>query len=354
MESCSIDFQGKTILLLCPNFYDYKELIMKELEKLGAKVIYVENKMFPEDWRCCTFLPISLVKYCKNPKYKTNYIRDILKLVEGVNIDHLFAINGFCVTKNLISKLKKQNPQIKTSLFLWDSLCYWKYSHIIALFDYKFSFDHNDCCRYANLGLKYLPDFFIGDKTDTKYYYDVVHIGSVSVFSADRIKILNEIQNECDAKGLKSYIRVVTKLPVDMRENIFRHFLYFFFSCKHRKLYYYLYKYRDSKILTNDHLGIEEVHKIESSSRVVIDIPPSKQMGLTIRSLEALNRGQKLITTNNGIQLDSFYNSNNVFIINSNSTPKIDKSFINKPVEKINIDYLHISKWVKIILCGSV
>ena len=343
----------KNVLLLCPDFYLYKDIIVKHIEAKGFNVYFFENKMFPEDWKCSTIPFLSLIRQLVNPKYKQKYIESILKKVEDIKIDILFAINGFCVTKELVSGFKQRNPQMVSTLFLWDSLVYWKYQNVIDLFDYKYSFDHDDCERYASKGLKYFPDFFVQTTPCTKILYDVVHIGSVSVFSVDRIRILSEIQQECSAKGLKCYIKIVTNYPELMKRKPFKFILLFLFSPKYQKLFYNIFKYRNSPIFLTKPLSLSEVNRLESSSKAIVDIPPAKQKGLTIRSLEAINRGQKLLTTNKSVVLDTFFSRNNIRVIDKKQSEKIDLQFLNSPSDLINIDYLYINSWIDTVLCGE-
>lgn len=346
-----MNLKGKNILLLCPNFYIYRNIIVEQLEQKGAHIIFYENKMLPEDWRCSTTPVISCVKYLLNPNSKKNYINNILDSIKNIDIDILFCINGFCVTKDLINILKQRNCKLVTTLFLWDSLTYWKYSNILEWFDYKFSFDHHDCKAYKNKGLKYYPDFFINSEPLKEMKYDVVHIGSISIFSIDRIKILSEIYKECNEKGLNSYIKIVTKLPKRLKEHNIKTIILFIFNRRYRKLFYYLHKYRKDPIFLDKPLDLKTVNEIESSSKIIIDIPPTKQNGATIRSLEAINRGQKLLTTNKSILLDKFYSPNNIGIIDKNKKNKIDCNFIDKETDKFDINYLYISNWLDYILC---
>lgn len=345
--------KGKSILFLCPNFYAYRGLLTKQMESEGAKVYFFENKMFVEDWRCSTFKPLALYRYLLNPHYKDKYVKQVLDETKSISFDIFFAINGFCVTKELIKTLKERNPKLVSILFLWDSLVYWRYSNIIKWFDYKYSFDHADCEKYKNEGLTYCPDFYIGNNSsrNVTYDYDVVHIGSLSVFSVDRIKLLSELQQECERKELRSYIKIVTRYPDDVRRKKWRYAALFLLDSKYRKLFYSLYKYRKSPILTTQRLALSKVHEIESSSKVIVDIPPTKQKGATIRSLEALNRGQKLLTTNRSMALDSFYSPNNIAFMDMNVKEKIHADFLSTECDAIDISNLQVKNWIKSLLC---
>ncbi len=69
---------------------------------------------------------------------------------------------------------------------------------------------------------------------------------------------------------------------------------------------------------------------------------------MTIRTIEALACGNKIITTNETIKEYDFYNPNNIWIIDRKS-PYIDPEFILSPYEKIDeriINSYSIKKFV--------
>ena len=80
-----------------------------------------------------------------------------------------------------------------------------------------------------------------------------------------------------------------------------------------------------------------EIRDILLSSNVVVDIQHPRQTGLTMRTIEMLGLGKKLITTNADIRNYDFYNPRNILVIDRDN-PVIDEDFIRTPYEEIDED----------------
>ena len=95
-------------------------------------------------------------------------------------------------------------------------------------------------------------------------------------------------------------------------------------------------------------LDLESVKELYQMSKVILDINHPHQTGLTMRTFEALGAGKKLITTNKSIMQYSFYNQNNIHVINRQD-PVISKDFFETPFLPIadEIKYeMSISGWL--------
>ena len=76
--------------------------------------------------------------------------------------------------------------------------------------------------------------------------------------------------------------------------------------------------------------------EILKNSKVVLDINFSEQLGLTLRSIEAIGSETKIITTNKSIINYDFYNKENVVYIESTEDiPLIPKEFFIKEYKKL-------------------
>jgi hypothetical protein len=61
---------------------------------------------------------------------------------------------------------------------------------------------------------------------------------------------------------------------------------------------------------------MDHIVNLFSRSKVVIDLPNPLNEGLTMRSFEVLGSGLKLITTNNNILNEPFYNPEYICVVN--------------------------------------
>ena len=85
------------------------------------------------------------------------------------------------------------------------------------------------------------------------------------------------------------------------------------------------------------------------NSFAIFDIEHPLQRGLTIRSIEALGAGKKLITTNKSIVEEDFYNPKNIYILDRESLLEIPLSFFDSPFQPIAEDIYYkysISGWI--------
>lgn len=77
---------------------------------------------------------------------------------------------------------------------------------------------------------------------------------------------------------------------------------------------------------------IDDVNK----SRVLCDVNQKSQSGLTLRVLESLFFGKKLITNNVNVKNYDFYNPNNILIFSNETTKENVQSFLKKPYEEVD------------------
>ena len=83
-------------------------------------------------------------------------------------------------------------------------------------------------------------------------------------------------------------------------------------------------------------------------ARCIIEIVQKGQEGITLRPLEAIACGKKLLTNNKNIKQCDFYSPQNIFIIGEDSFNNID-DFINNdpnPLEPSIKDKYDISSWI--------
>lgn len=93
-------------------------------------------------------------------------------------------------------------------------------------------------------------------------------------------------------------------------------------------------------LLTNFHIIKEEkdlipYYQVEEEllkTRAVLEINKKEQIGFTLRVMESLFYGLKLITDNKAIRNSRIYNPTNIFILDEDD-PKLLKQFMNKPYD---------------------
>ena len=99
-------------------------------------------------------------------------------------------------------------------------------------------------------------------------------------------------------------------------------------------------------------LSFEQLYKVYSDSRCIVDVENPGQHGLTMRSIETIGLKRKFITTNKDIVNYDFYNPNNIMVIDR-IKPVVDVSFFEKPYEELPCDIYEkysLKNWVLQVL----
>lgn len=311
-----MNLNDKKVLLIALS--GYSDGMINKMEQLGAKVDYIHDK--PNE----KFLTKSLgrIGFKFYQKILEKYYREALKPLKKKNYDFILVIRGEYTPEKTLKYLKQLYPNSKLILYMWDGLNKQNTRGIQnkwIFFDKVYTFDRFD--YETNKGKidflplyyydKYLPkDIKSANSDDLEY--DISFIGTGH---DDRINVINNIMHQAEKCGLKC-------------------FKYYYMP---HKLIYLKNKLLNKSFKTVSHqdlkysmIPFEDLYKIYSNSKCIVDVENKGQHGLTMRTIEILGLKRKLITTNKDIVNYDFYNSNNILVIDRDN-PKFDISFIEKP-----------------------
>ena len=143
------------VLFISPLFFNYSEIIKKELENQGYQVDWFDDRPSTNIVDKCLIRVNRKLLQNKINKYFYNVI---YKKMEEQKYDYVFVILGQSFNSKMFNDLRKLNPNAKYLLYLWDAIK--NFPHIIDLstaFDKVYTFDTDD---YKNYGFKFLPLFF--------------------------------------------------------------------------------------------------------------------------------------------------------------------------------------------------
>ena len=329
-----MNLSGKTVLLLAPKFFGYELEIKKELENLGAKVIYFDERP-KNDFFTKVFIRLNLKSFIS--KKIDDYYKNIIQEIKDESIDYLFLVDVETVPLKFIEKTILMNPKLKVLTYFWDSVKNRKKSlEYLAYSNKFFSFDLKDA--EADIRIEFLPLFYIDDykniaNIENELVYDISFIGTVH---SDRYKIIKKIEEQVKELNLKTYFYFYSPSKI----------LFFF-----QKLFKKDFKYIKWKDVSFKSLSKSDVIDIIKQSKTIIDIQHPFQTGLTMRTIEMFGAKKKLFTTNKDIENYDFYNRSNIFIINRNE-PKLDFDFFKKDYEEIDktiYEKYSLNSWLKII-----
>ena len=184
------------VLLITPVFYEVENEIKKVLEESDYEVVWIENKTIPLDYhgtrsklkflRRIFFLIFSPHKW---------YIKRELNRIENARFDILLSINAHIICPYLLKKLKNQNPEIYSILYLWDAFSMYNWKKELTQFNKVFTIDKADSIKFK---IEYKPIFWIqhSDKCKQEFSYDSFFTGKFTSFRLDMIdKILKLVKN---------------------------------------------------------------------------------------------------------------------------------------------------------------
>jgi len=215
---------------------------------------------------------------------------------------------------SIVSKyIKKKNPNIKVILWLWNPVGKKQKQFMEDRYiDEVWTYDSNDAEKYnIKLNTQFYNDDFVKCLLKKDIKYDLMFVG----FDKGRREKIEKISQRLQESSLNGNSSLYIKIIDNQKDAI-------------------PYK---------DYLDIL------SSSRTILDIVNEGVSGLTLRVLESIYFGKKLITNNPEVSKYDFYNPNNIFIIKNDNLDGL-LEFMKKDYEEIDksiIENYEYCNWVK-------
>ena len=283
----------------------------QQIKKRGIKVANVFKK-HPKIIRAIRRLQIDM---------KIPFIKPWLESwADNLDKYETIIIHSSVITVPVVKYIRKKNKNIRLIVWYWNPV-----SKSASIEDYRkydceiWSFDKNDCDKY-NLSFNtqyYFDNIKLGDSEDK--HLEVLFIGG----DKGRIENLAKIKYYLDRNNISNFFYIT---PTGNKKNK-----------KHLKLY------------SNKKIPYEDVLRYISKSKTILDYVSENQSGMTIRPLEALFFGKKLITNDINIINENFYNEDNIFIIKNDNLNELQE-FLIRPYKNINeniIKYYDFDEWLK-------
>ena len=294
-------YRNKRILFIGTGFFDYEDSILQELRNRGAIVYYFSTVL-------TTFHTKLLIRIGHAEKCADVLSNQILKMISSQpdDIDLIFIIKAENFLRCHIELLKEKYPNTPKILYLWDSLNRLPNKNLLLnSFANIQTFDRRDANEY---NLKFRPLFCrIIDEVKTPAKFDLSFVGSDHTI---RYSLLKKLSHQLDKADLSyKFVLRIGRLSYVIKR------YYSHQISNHTKKWF----------ITNP-LKYSEYINISKQSNVILDIANPMQSGLTIRSVEAMGLGKKILTTNNDIENYNI-NKNNYCIIDPEN-PKLEIDFL--------------------------
>lgn len=298
-----------SLLLISPKTYQYHERLCQAAKNLDLNLVWLDE-------RPSSNLVVKIMSRQFNLFsrffFSFYFKRKLLSIsLSGFTPSHVLVVKGECLHQSVIKYISILYPKAKLILYLWDSLpnlpgCLT----IEKYFDSVYSFDPYDCAQY---GWLYRPLFASNKSYDNDLVMNSYCWSFVGVLHSDRLIVLRKLMSNIRSNNFYLYLYIPSLL----------HLALIFIKNPISSLSLYPY-FRFSPL---NYINLEKVYR---SSEVVIDIHHPNQSGLTIRSIETVLSGRKLVTTNITVKDEKFYDSSRVLCINRD-LPFILPSFFKTP-----------------------
>lgn len=305
---------GKQILLLYAKFFNYDKIVYNKLKELGAKVDLYDARAELSSYEKA-FLKIYKVFFYKKLSI---YHHGIIEAQKDCQYDYIFT-NSY-LPEDTINEYKQNFPNAIFILYMDDSVNNTpNIEKTFRLYDSVKTFDRSDSLKY-NIKLQplFFEDSYADINTNIRFSYDVCFIGTVH---SDRLKIILEIDRVCREKGLKFYHYCYLQ----------SRFIYYFYYLTKKE-----FRLVPKSFFRFKQIPTSEIAIIFSLSQAILDIQHPLQTGLTMRTIETIGAGKKLITTNHDIKNYDIYNENNICLIDRTSS-SVEDGFLKStyiPLDK--------------------
>ena len=272
-----MSFAGKQILFIGIGFYDYEHSIVEQLCKRGAKVRrFDERPAFLRDG-----LMAALLRRCKFnvDGIVQRHEQTILKAAARESYDYVLVIKGLEISLPFLQELRATQPSAEFILYEWDSLARLQgIDERLHHFNRVLTFDRRDATSYPNL--EFRPLFYREVKTPAPQNRDSdIDVTFIGWLHSDRLNAVREMQTEARERGMTTFVYIYTGFFTWFR----------LFLCG---------RARDVHFRPLSHAAVTAINY---RSRCVLDLPHAAQSGLTMRAIEVLAMGKKLITTGRDI-----------------------------------------------------
>lgn len=323
---------GKHVLLIMPKFFGYDKEVKMNLINQGASVSLIYENM--GEVNIAYKFIFAFLKLLRQ-KVINRYYRKRISEAEH-KFDYVLVIRGSTMTDEVLSMIKDRAAEnCRFIMYQWDSVennrAVLPYVHH---FDMVGTFDIKDAEKY---NWRYLPLFFV-DRLTVQNMNRSIDLSFVCTMHSQRFQIYKKLKELTEKKKW-----------------VFYHHVYM------QRLFYMKYKYLDKnpivsgtkrKDLSFRSMSLRETYMLYQRSKIVVDYTHPGQTGFTMRTIEAMGNGCKLITNNPLIKQADFYNPNNILVYEGTDVEIPDwfvQSPYEEPEEKIYRKYA-LTEWLKDIL----
>ena len=309
------DSDGKTeVLLVAPSFFGYGSMIAEELVRQGYNVYVVPDRISESS------ISKGFFRFFGSSAFSMAHNAQTRRL-DGVPINPsiVIVIQGETWTERLVAWCRGQWPSAEFVFYTWDNVKNKPYAPSLAmLFDRAYSFDGEDAARHEQFTL--LPLFFESSPADAESTVGSIDLSFTGTLHSDRLLVCRALLSDAP---LGANINFELYVPSDM--------LLFLYTYVTRTI-----SSSDMAWVSSRQIPYKVFKNILGLSRAVLDIHHPNQTGLTMRTIEVLSMGKKLVTTNHSIRYYDLYDEHRVFLLDRINPVFPPLDWIREPVHPIS------------------
>jgi hypothetical protein len=293
---------GKRVLFIGIGFYDYETSIVEKLNEQGAVV----RAFLPAVPRAGIWgLTLRLLGRKGRPLIEL-VERGALECADTLAFDYVLVIKSVDLRSEFIAELRRKQPRAAFILYQWDSVARLQgIEERLPYFDRVLTFDRLDSAalpRFEFRPLFYRDDRNAADELDRESRIDLCFVGWLH---SDRLELIRRIQSIARRNHLSFFVYLYTGLRAAVKLMLDGNG-------------------RDVHVRT---MPYSELLRLYRRASVIVDLPHTMQSGLTIRAIEAVGHGKKLLTTATDVLNYDFYSDENVRLLSADN-PELDAAFI--------------------------
>jgi len=316
------------VLLVAPLTFHYHVSICDALREIGFDPTWWNDKAGTST---VYKLALRLLPRCTRFITEKHFINQIDRMPAD-SVDHVLLIKAEGLNARVVRHLRQRHPSATLGLHLWDAMENVKgIRGLVPLADAVSTFDPVDA---RENGWHYRPLFArnvaLSGAEQAPKVFDWCFIGTIH---SDRHRVISRLRRVSGGVA-RSFVFAYFQSPIVLRV---------------RKLFDWTLWSAPSDTLSTKPMAAADVARIIARSRAVLDVEHPRQRGLTMRTIETLLAGNKLLTTNHHLLDCDLYDASRAQII-ERIAPRIDHVFLDQPVKPIPQalrDRYSCETWVK-------
>lgn len=281
------------LLFITPSFFGYESAISQAFERAGVTVDRYDER--PRNSSIARAV-LRVAPWAMAGELRSHF-RAILHETRDVHVDVLLIIKGENVPVWFVEEFTRLHPTTRRIFYTFDSMSNSsRGASLLPMMDRAFSFDRRDVARFGALEYKplfYAPEFdAVDDEGDIQFL-----VSFVGTLHSDRYA---------------HYRAVVRNLPPSASDGYFYSPARWFYAAQRLSTPELRGAANHVKF---DKLDRREVARRFARARAVLDVQRPGQSGLTMRTFEALATGAALITTNEAVVEEPFFDPQRIFVV---------------------------------------